>query len=171
MSKYRQIRELIQKNAGTYNAQGWVFTAEVTSVSGDLCNVKIGDFELSEIRLNAIENGSKNGILIKPAIGSKITVLDMSNGKFRDLQAIGFSEVESIIIMNGGNGGLVRSEIVYNKINALENQVNDILNKLKAVVIPLAPSGTYALSVDFGAMLPLSPVTGKTDFENDKVVH
>jgi hypothetical protein len=74
-------------------------------------------------------------------------------------------------IFNGGNnGGLVIVEPLHNRIKAVEDFVNNLLSTLKTVKIPLAPSGTYLFSADFGSTNPLTPGE-QSDIENLKVKH
>lgn len=98
MDKNSKIRELIRKISGTDKPLFNFRLMEVVSVDGDLCTAKIGEFEIPDIHLASIKGGSENGILILPAIGSIITVADLSCGELRELTVCGYSEIDSIRI-------------------------------------------------------------------------
>lgn len=92
MSSEREIREAIQKIAGAQGASA--FTAEVVSVTDTDCTVKLSDLEISGVKLFSIGVEGKN--TIKPAKGTMVTVLDLSNGKLRDLVLVKVDEPELI---------------------------------------------------------------------------
>jgi hypothetical protein len=73
------------------------------------------------------------------------------------------------VVFNGGSfGGLVKLDALHGRLKKVEDQTNTILNRLKSVRIPLAPSGTYPLSSDFGSM-PLLTIPDKSEIENEKI--
>ena len=108
-----------------------------------------------------------DGVLIMPVVGSIVTVLQ--SDKY-DPVIVQYSEVEKIILMGGDNKGLVKVVELKNKLNALENQMNNILTILKATSIPLAPSGTYPFGPLYASINPLTP-TQQTDIENPLIKH
>lgn len=101
MDTTTKIRDLLRSITGTDRPTFDFRLMEVVSVDGDLCRAKIGDFEIPDIRLSSIGGGSENGLLIVPATGSIILVADISCGNLRELNAIGYSEIESIRFHNG----------------------------------------------------------------------
>lgn len=101
MDKITQIRALLRSITGTDKSTIHFRLMEVVGVDGDLCRAKIGDFEIPDIRLSSIGGGSENGLLIVPAQGSIILVADISCGDLRELNAIGYSEIDSIRFHNG----------------------------------------------------------------------
>lgn len=78
---------------------------------------------------------------------------------------------DTITINGGDNDGLVKVAALKDKINALENLVNGILNVLKATSIPLAPSGTYPFATLYTSLNAITPVTSQSDLENPDVKH
>jgi hypothetical protein len=127
------------------------------------CNVQNGVNEIT-VRLMPVVD---DGVLIMPAVGSIVTVLQ--SDKY-DPVIVQYSEVEKIILMGGDNKGLVKVVELKNKLNALENQMNSILNVLKTTSIPLAPSGTYPFAPLYASINPLTP-TQQTDIENPLIKH
>jgi hypothetical protein len=108
-----------------------------------------------------------DGILIMPKIGSIVSVLQ--SDKY-DPIIVQFSEVDKIILMGGDNKGLVKVIELKNKLNAVENQLNNILNVLKSTSIPLAPSGTYPFAPLYTSINTLTP-TQQADIENPLITH
>jgi hypothetical protein len=139
----------------------------VKSVNGNKCDVEPvnGDSEIFDVRLQGED--TNNGILMIPKVGSVVIVsmVDKDSG-FVTM----YSEVEEIHLRGESLGGLVKIEDLVDKINNIENKVNDLISGLQGVVIPLAASGTYALVADFGSVAPLQN-TEVSDIENDKVKH
>jgi hypothetical protein len=127
------------------------------------CNVQNGVNEIT-VRLMPVVD---DGVLIMPAVGSIVTVLQ--SDKY-DPVIVQYSEVEKIILMGGDNKGLVKVVELKNKLNALENQLNSVLNVLKTTSIPLAPSGTYPFAPLYASINPLTP-TQQTDIENPLIKH
>lgn len=76
---------------------------------------------------------------------------------------------QDLIQFNGGsNGGLVLVEELTEKINNLENQVNDLLSTLMGITITLAPAGTVPFAPFFASITPLVP-TQVMEIENSQV--
>jgi hypothetical protein len=125
------------------------------------CNVQNGVNEIT-VRLMPVVD---DGVLIMPAVGSIVTVLQ--SDKY-DPVIVQYSEVEKIILMGGDNKGLVKVVELKNKLNALENQLNSVLTILKATVIPTATP--YPFAPLYASINPLTP-TQQTDIENPLIKH
>jgi hypothetical protein len=138
---------------------------EVISTNEDerTCIVQNGVNEI-EVRLMPVVD---DGVLIIPVIGSTISILQSDR---YDPVIVQYSEVEKIVLMGGDNKGLVKVVELKNKLNAVENQMNNILNVLKTTTIPLAPSGTYPFAPLYASINPLTP-TQQTDIENPLITH
>lgn len=108
-----------------------------------------------------------DGILIMPKVDSIVSVLQSDKTEPIIVQ---FSEVEKIILMGGDNKGLVKVVELKNKLNNLENLVNNILTTLKSTTIPLAPSGTYPFLPLYTSLNNLTPTT-QSDIENPLIKH
>lgn len=115
--------------------------ARVVSVDGDQCTVDIDGLELSGVRLRAVLDGSDTGLLLTPKKGSYVLVADFSAGYMRRLAVIAYSEVESIEIHGGGNGGLVNIKQLTDKLNDLVQAFNSHTHECTA---PGSPSLTPA---------------------------
>lgn len=101
MDTTTKIRDLLRSITGTDRPTFDFRLMEVVCVEGDLCRAKIGDFEIPDIRLSSVGGGSENGLLVVPAVGSVILVADISCGTLRELNAIGYSEIDSIRFHKG----------------------------------------------------------------------
>jgi hypothetical protein len=71
----------------------------------------------------------------------------------------------------GNNGGVPVSSKVAKRLSGVEQQVNTILQILKATTIPLAPSGTYAFASLYASVNPITPTTQEADIANNELKH
>lgn len=137
---------------------------EVDGAQLAACKPINGDADLLDVRLQA-DPGS--GLLIVPKIGSIVIVQPIN--ELTGYIAL-FSEVESMKLLDGTFGGLIKIQDLVEKVNNLEDQVNNLLSTLQGISIPLAPSGTYPFAPLFTSFTPLTP-TQVADIENDKITH
>lgn len=148
-----EIREAIQRIAGE-NRNTFGITCTVVSVDGStcVCSPIDGSADIEDVRLQ-VEEGS--GIFIEPRIGSFVIVA-MTND-VEGYVAL-FSEIETIIWMDGTHGGLVRVVDLVAKLNALESKVNALITWGVTVSPPFSPS-------------TLLPLTDRADLENTNITH
>jgi hypothetical protein len=157
------ISEYIKQIAGTFDQ---IISVKVTAVNYPFFDGELITGEtLQNIRLVA-EEFDKVFVLI-PQIDSNAIVgmVDAQNGIL--LLA---SDIDEVYLRGTEHGGLVKVSELVDKLNNLENQVNDILTTLKNTTIPLAPSGTYPFAPLYASINNLTP-TQISDIENDKVKH
>ncbi|MDR0829837.1 MAG: hypothetical protein LBN95_06980 [Prevotellaceae bacterium] len=181
MNNYSEIKQRIKNIAGVFalmNEQVPIFLAKITAVDGATCEIELDGTTLTDVRLRSVINNEDSKLVITPKVGSYVILADLSGGRYTELVAIQYSEIDKIeintneIIINGGNlGGMVKSEIVANKVSELEKKVNEIITILTGVTIPLAPTGTYPFAPIFSAVSQLLPLSQKSDFENEKIKH
>lgn len=164
-----------------------IYSGKVVSVNENNLTIDVQadeDVTIIEVRLKATIDNSTNGCYVIPKNGSHVKIALLDGGvEFSLLQA---SDIDKYIIKignqtlvidkdahvfdGGNNKGMVKVVPLTQRLNALETTVNEIINILKGTVIPLAPSGTYPLSTNFGTMTTLTP-TQQNDIENPKVKH
>lgn len=101
MDKYGQIADKIKEIAGTKYTRPVVFTAQVVKIEESLCSVKIGELELTGVRLRSVVNSNEEQLYIKPKEGSYVLLADVSLGQLSDLAVIGYSEIEAVNITIG----------------------------------------------------------------------
>jgi len=129
MDKITQIRSLLKDVTGTASLPDHFHLMEVIAVNGDTCKASLNELILPEIRLSSIIEGSENGILITPSIGSIILVADLSKGDLRDLVAISYSSVDSIRVLNQSltfflDASTFLAEIAGNKIKMNKESIS-----------------------------------------------
>lgn len=182
------IRTAIRKIANTYKIDApTVVKCSVISVnkSSRSCSCKQISGK-SSVTLNNVQLQAdpSDGELKIPAVGSTVLVLTSTYNQsyivqFSDLDewkvTVGNAEIDvlsnKIQFGDGSYEGLVKVVELTQKINNLENQINDILHVLKTTSIPLAPSGTYPFAPLYTAILPIDPITNKTEIQNNKITH
>ena len=162
MDPLSEIREKIKRIA---NGNGITcFTAKVTSVDGETCDVELEGMKLTGVRLRAVVNGEESKILVTPKIGSHVLVVDLS-GNLSQLAVVGYSEVEKIeidatdkIIFNGGNNkGLIQIEKLTQKLNELVIAIN-------AHTHPVSGNAT-------GTMVDTLSTFRSSDYEDTNITH
>ena len=72
----------------------------VTAIDKDTCTVKVGDFEISDVRLKAIANGS-DSLLIVPVVGSEV-LMASTDGTLGNLTIIKYDKVNRILYKENG---------------------------------------------------------------------
>lgn len=101
MEKTTQIRALLRAITGTDRPVCDFHLMEVMAVKGDLCQARLGDLLLSDIRLASVSGGSDDGLLLTPAVGSMVLVADRSCGMLRELHVVGYAEIASVRFHQG----------------------------------------------------------------------
>lgn len=163
MDPLSEIREKIKRIANG-NGSFTCFTAKVTSVDGETCDVELEGMKLTDVRLRAVMNGEDSKILVTPKIGSHVLVVDLS-GNLSQLAVVGYSEVEKIeidatdkIIFNGGNNkGLIQIEKLTQKLNELVIAIN-------AHTHPVSGNAT-------GTMVDTLSTFRSSDYEDTNITH
>lgn len=182
------LKQAIQQLAGTHLKDNvHIIECNVDSVDEDAfeCDVTTiggnGELSIPGVKLAAEDN---DGFTLIPAIDSTVYVTMTDNGLVYVSMFSDVSKVVAIInktkliiedgkiTMNDGSfEGLVKVKKLTDKINALENQINTILQILAATTIPLAPSGSYPFASLYASVLPITPITTQAEIENDKIKH
>lgn len=184
MNKRAHIAQLLGDIVGKNRGGLVFFSAQVVSVQGDTCTVKIDGLELSDIRLTPTTSERDDTLLLTPATDSFVLVGSLS-GDLNNLCVLAADTLASLeltigdigvfidkegVVLNGGElGGLVKLDDVTKKINALENQLNQLKNILKAWT-PAPNDGGAALkgAISTWAGNPIT-ITKSSELENLKV--
>jgi len=177
MNDIGKIKNSIRKLSGA--TKGIVFTAQVKSVEGETCTIALGNTSLSDVRLRAVINGNAEKLYIKPKKDSYILVIDLSNGNYRDLVAITYSEVETInikisettididkdgVVFNGGKlNGLVKIDDLMGWMDSVYSDLQTLIGILSAIPVNAATMTGSAVFV------PTTAKPVKFNFENTKV--
>lgn len=161
-----------------------VFSAKVLSVEGNTCTVDYDGLSVSDVRLNPTTTSDDNKILLTPAVDSYVLIASLT-GDLASLSVLTADTLTSVeivsdeisvfidkegVIFNGGElGGMVKLNEVTKKLNALENQFNQLKNMLKSWT-PSPNDGGAALKglVSTWAGQPII-ATKAGELENEKV--
>jgi hypothetical protein len=159
------LAKTIQELAGTRNQdEVKLYQCKVNSVdiSKRLCNVTTitGNATLT---FNAfLSAGVSDGFIPTPEDDSMVYVL---KSKYTLPFVVQYSDIVDYVIMGGEFGGLVKVIELTQKINNLENKVNEIITKFDGHVHTANNTPTVTLIV---TQLTL---TNRADIENEKVRH
>lgn len=178
MDRSKEIKEVIKSIAGV---PGMMFVmGKVESVGDETCSVKIADrLVINDVRLNASADGNADNMLIKPKVGSMVMMADLSGGELRSLVVISFSALNSMtvrfdgeVVINGGeNEGLVKVKELTDKLNAIENDINN-LKSIFSSWVPVVYDGGASLKAAAASWASQSlQTTSKEDIENPKIKH
>jgi len=185
------IDALVDRHSGGQGAFQ-VIEATVKSVDWDkrVCTVTTSDnYDITNVRLRAKKDGTKTGWVCKPKVNSDVLVALVYNKPLNTFIAM-FGELDGIVmvdgngneifnidvpngkfVFNGGNhDGMVKVVELTQKVNNLENKVNELINILRGVSVALAPSGTYPFAPIFTPVQTLTP-TQQSDIEDTKITH
>ena len=167
----RSIREAISILAGTHKMDKvYSVTAEVISINITartcVC-IQISGSASTTINDVLIMASVDDGFLIIPTVGSTVHIIT-SEGMEPYISQ--YSAIDKIIFRGGDLGGLVMIQPLINKLNTLENKLNDLMIKYNAHVHPVvsvgAPTGPCSI-LETG---PLTP-TILNDLENKNITH
>lgn len=123
------IRDAIRKLAGThlqdtaYIASGEVQDVNIASRS---CNIRLLDGKKDAIVEAFLMAAIDDGFLIVPTIGSNVKVIF---SEFVPASIFQYSEVERVIIRGGDLGGLTKVAELTQKLNNIENTVNQFIQQ------------------------------------------
>lgn len=118
----------------------------VTAIDKDTCTVKVGDFEISDVRLKAIANGT-DSLLLVPVVGSEVLMLS-TDGSVGNLTIIKCDKVSKFIYKENGLVVEINSEDgkvnIQNESVSLKGLFEDLTQILKQfkVFTPNGVSGT-----------------------------
>ena len=188
-SSDRSIRTAVETMSGNFGQDRvQLLVCKVKSVDEDksTCVVlsKSGK-ESVEIPNVSLQVGVCDGLQIIPKVDSDVLIL---RSTYQSPFVVNWSDIDKYYIQvgdssftiendgkmqlnDGSYDGLVKVKELTDKINALENLVNNLLNTLKTTTIPLAPSGTYPFAPLYASFNPIQPITQQSDIENINITH
>lgn len=171
MDDFSRIKRSIRQIAGH---REMLYVGRVKSVDGETCTVQFDDLTLSDVRLRAVVNGKESKMLITPACGSYVTVIDPDNA-MTDLLVIAYSEIEKVEIdcdkvsFNGGeNDGLIKITELTNKLNELVDAFN---KHTHSGVITAVTGQAVGKPGNTGTPVSTAETFTKSDYEDEKVKH
>lgn len=140
MSKYARIAELLK---GFHKNSVVFFNAQVVSVEGATCTVKIDNLKLDDVRLQPTTTGADNKVLLIPAKDTHVLIGSFS-GDYSNLFVIAADEYEKV-------------EITCNGVNLMET-VSDLIGALSGTLVLTTSVGTATGNFDPGTIAKLKKV-------------
>ncbi len=152
------LRSLVKPNNDGFAKVCTVDSVDLTTLTC-YCVPLNEDADIINVRLMA---NIDNGFLLIPEVDSIVVVSFLSDSSAYVSLVSKVSEVH----LNGKNfDGLVKVQELTDKLNALENKVNDLITACSSQIVTLAPSGTFPLASFFTSVTPLVP-TQQLEIEN-----
>lgn len=160
------------------------------------CDVKVFDSDdsiLKQVALRSVANGEKTGLIVVPAVDAHVVICKIEGQS--DYTLVNCSELDKVIIdvgvkveinapetvfNDGNNGGLVVVGSCVDKLNAIEQDVNDLKELLQTAlgttVTEQGNGAPSALQIALNAALKnwygkKIKETKVDDIENKKVKH
>lgn len=159
MNEYSELKKYLNEIGGKGIA---ITQGIVKTVSGNLCEVEIGNIVIPDVRLRASELDDNGEMLVTPKVGSAVTIGSLS-GDLTQLVVLQVDHVETIVINGGKLGGLINIEQLTEKINDLVKTFNSHTHQ----VTVSHPGGTFT------TVKPGSSASSfkKGDYEDEKIKH
>jgi hypothetical protein len=152
------LRSLVKPNNDGFSKVCTIDSVDLTTLTC-YCVPLNDDADIINVRLMA---NIDNGFLLIPEVNSIVVVSFLSD----DSAYVSLVSKVSEVQLNGKNfDGLVKVQELTDKLNALENKVNDLITACSSQVVTLAPSGTFPLASFFTSVTPLVP-TQQLEIEN-----
>lgn len=160
MNEHSKLREYLKQAVG--GEQISIYQGVVKSVTGQLCEVEIGNIIIPDVRLKASELDDDGLMLVTPKVGSAVTVGSLS-GDLSQLVVLQVDHIETIVINGGKLGGLINISQLTDKMNALV----DTFNRHTHNVTVSHPGGTFTTVKPGTAASSFN----KSDYEDGSIKH
>ncbi len=118
--------------------------------------------------LGASEDEKNNGLLYIPKVGSLVGIIQQSSIYSR---VVLFSEIESISFLGGAFGGLIKINELVKKVNAIEQDLNDLKQAFTSWVVVPTDGGSALKAVTSTWASATITETQRGDLENTKIKH
>lgn len=165
MDSYRQ---LAQHLSGLKARKASLYQGFVKSVEGKTCTVQIDGLDVPDVRLRASTTDEESEIILVPAVGSAVIVGALSDD-FGQLVILSVDKVDTITMHGGKQGGLVLAPSLVEKLNALEDDINNLKQAIKsAPTVPNDGGSSFKAGLQGWAGTALTK-TKQSDIENSKV--
>ena len=168
MDPYRQLREGLSSIAGGRSTT--LYQGVVTHVSDLTCEVSIDGLSVPDVRLRASTQVDGAQLLLRPAVGSVVIVGSLT-GDLDHLVVLSMDQAEEVVLNGGKLGGMVNIKELTDKLNTIEEEIND-LKDLLSRWFPVKGDGGAALKIaaSYWAGKRLVP-SSRSDYEDTKVKH
>lgn len=162
------VKQLLTEILRTEFSNKLAFVGEVVSVDGTMAQIKNIETEgvYENVRLQA-HPGS--GVLIIPTNGSYVIVGRMSGGNGYIAMT---SDADSIQLLDGSYGGLIKIDELVTKLNTLEQDLNALRDQFDTwVVVPNDGGAALKALLSPTWTVPQLTETEKEDLENTEITH
>jgi hypothetical protein len=178
----RKLKEIAKQPLQTFVAS----VQEVDEEQATITALPVGGPELTDVRLRAAIDGAEDGVILFPEVGSTVLVGIIGNDPDTAFVCrcsvvqkaklkIGDSTLEIStegFLMNGGSlGGLINIADLVEKVNAIENKVNDLIGKFNSHTHPGVTKGGDVTLVTPTLVSGTLTQTLQADLEDTKITH
>ena len=164
-----KIKEAIRALAAPH--QMTVQLATVKSVDKDACTCAVAfvneDADLDGVRLRAVNDGSNDGLVIYPAVGSFV-LIGFIEGKNTAAFVMQTTVIESIVNDGGELGGMVKVQELQKQLQVVQTNF-DILKNACDVAFTAVNSVVSGVSVGYEAAIKAMQAIDTTQLENEKI--
>ena len=130
--------------------------------------MQIDGLDVPDVRLRASTTDEDSELILIPAVGSAVIVGALSDD-FGQLTLLSMDKVDTITIHGGKQGGLVLAPSLVKKLNALEDDINNLKQAIKsAPTVPNDGGSSFKAGLQSWAGAALTK-TKQSDIENSKV--
>ena len=184
MNNLSKIKESIQSIAGRNINDDCYVVGEVIETNGTTCSVKINDtLTLTDVLCVAADDGDSDNIKIKPAIGSKVLMADLSGGTLRQMAVVAYTQIaelempkiESLIINGGNKGAIINIEDLTGKINEVIDVLNNLITSYNDHTHIVSTTGNATAQTGTTQKIPTSAKRAtelsSSDFADDTIKH
>ncbi|MFD0997677.1 hypothetical protein ACFQ21_00095 [Ohtaekwangia kribbensis] len=170
-----QEEKLIRGLRGLLKVSAIVEIATVISVDAEglSCDVQLADeTDIPDVRLKAALDNITDGIVELPKVNSTVLVCLIGNDK-QTRFVIACSEVDKVVMFDGTNGGVVKIQPLVDRMNAIEDKLNDLIGKFKehTHIGVQTGGGTSGIPDPSSILIEDIDQTDREDLENTKVEH
>ena len=167
MDRTGQIKELIRQIGGARSTI--LFTAEVVSVQGDACTVKVNTLTISDVKLRETSSDAAHMLRITPKVGSNVLVGDLG-GELRDLAVIQYSDIDTIEV-NGAAHTTANADVLKEQLEKMKARIDGIIDAINNAVPGTSDGGAGLKASMVASLQALTDVEDFSGIENEKIKH
>lgn len=143
---------------------------EVDEINLSCVVVLANGTEIPDVRLKASIEDMHDGLVQIPETDSSVVVGLIGNDPGTRFIML-FSNVVKVVFFNGENGGLIKIAALVDKVNVIENKVNDIITKFNAHVHSGVTTGPGSSGTTPTTVSGTLSNTSVSELENQNVLH
>lgn len=163
------IPEIIQEMAQGGNVYESLFAKVITvDATAKTCQIETLNDEMTIFDVRIIANNG-DGFLLIPSVDSIVGVCMINEVEgYVSL----YSQIDSVQIGDGANGGLIKINDIVSKVNTIESDINDLKTIFSTTWIPVPSDGGAALKTASATWAgSVITETIAADIENTTITH